>query len=68
MATKKYLSLDGLTEYDALIKTEIDTIASNTLESAKQNDITIEDNCKTYTDEVVAQKAQVQIITWGADD
>lgn len=29
MATKKYLSYDGLTEYDALIKTKIDESAEN---------------------------------------
>ena len=35
MATRKYLSLERLTEYDALIKSKIDTSDASTLESAK---------------------------------
>lgn len=42
---KKYLSLEGLAEYDALIKAMIGAI-----------------------NRAVAQKSQVQIITWEADD
>ena len=46
MATKKYLSLDRLTEYDGLIKGEISTGDASTLSSAK-----------SYTDTEVAKKA-----------
>lgn len=42
----KYLSLDGLQIYNALIKEAI----------------------QSYADSVAAQKSQVQIITWEADD
>ena len=43
MATKKYLSLDRLTEYDALIKAEI-----------VEGDDSVLTSAKTYTDEAVA--------------
>lgn len=46
MATKKYLSLDRLTEYDALIKGEIASGDASTLSSAK-----------SYTDSVASGKA-----------
>lgn len=43
MATKKYLSLERLTEYDALIKAKIAEDDSSTLSSANE-----------YTDEAIA--------------
>lgn len=50
MATKKYLSYDGLTEYDALLKLEISKGDNSTLSSAK-----------TYTDEEIATaKSEIQ--------
>ena len=41
MTTKKYLSFDGLAEYDSLIKTEIAKCDSNTLLEAKKDIVTI---------------------------
>jgi hypothetical protein len=53
MEEKKYLSLDGLTHYDGLIKEKID------------NDIT---SARNYTDEEVAKKSAVQICIWEETD
>ena len=52
MAIKKYLSLDRLTEYDALIKTEISTGDDVTLSAAK-----------SYTDEQIAAIPSVDSYT-----
>lgn len=68
MATKKYLSYDGLEQYDDLIKNEITTINASTLSDAKSHSDNNLATAQTYTDNAVAQKSQVQIITWGADD
>lgn len=38
MATKKYLSLEGLAEYDALIKSEIDTSVSGKADASHNHD------------------------------
>ena len=53
MEEKKYLSLDGLTHYDNLIKEKID------------NDII---SAKNYTNEEVAKKSAVQICIWEETD
>ena len=66
--TKKYLSLEGLQNYDDLIKEEITSANTTTLSSAKSYSDTNLSTAKSYTDNAVAQKSQVQIITWGADD
>ena len=68
MSTKKYLSLDRLEEYDALIKEKIDNGDSSILTDAKTYTDGLIDENKTYVDNAVAQKSQVQIITWEADD
>lgn len=65
---KKFLSLEKLEEYDALIKEDIVGYASAALTSAKSHSDTNLATSKNYTDTSVAQKSQVQIITWGADD
>lgn len=50
MATKKYLSYDGLAEYDALLKAEI-----------SQGDESAVSSAKTYTDEEIATaKSEIQ--------
>ena len=53
MEEKKYLSLEGLTHYDGLIKEEI----NDNLISAKQ-----------YTDEEVAKKSAIQFCVWEEND
>ena len=61
---KKYLSIDGLTEYDGLIKNEI---ADSLLNAKNYSDANLS-TAQTYIDNAVAQKSLVQIITWGVDD
>lgn len=68
MATKKYVSYDNLVEYNGLLQNEINSGDSETLESAKSYADTKLTESKTYADEIVSEKAQVQIITWEADD
>ena len=70
MATniKKYMSLERLTEYDGLIKGEIHEGDEAVKTYADEADVTTLSTAKTYTDEQVATKAQVQIITWEAND
>lgn len=46
----------------------VDNHEHNSLYDAKGSANTALENAKTYADNAVAQKAQVQIITWGADD
>lgn len=53
MEEKKFLSLDGLTTYDSLIKEKIN------------NDVA---SAKSYTDEEVAKKSAVQICIWEETD
>ena len=53
MEEKKLLSLEGLTQYDGLIKEKIN------------NDIIA---AKSYTDEEVAKKTAVQFYTWEEND
>lgn len=65
---KKYLSLDRLQEYDALLKQEIVDGNDTVLTSAKSHSNDNLATAKTYTDNAVAQKSQVQIITWGEND
>lgn len=64
----KYLSLDGLTEYDALNKEKMTNIGAAAILSAKEYSDNTLATAQAYTDSAVAQRAQVQIITWGADD
>ena len=64
----KYLSLDGLTEYDTLSKEKMMSIGTAALLSAKEYSDTTLTNAQNYTDNAISQKSQVQIITWGADD
>lgn len=68
MAMKKYMSLDRMAEYDALIKEEIADSDATTLASAKTHSNNNLATAKTYTDDAVAQKSQVQIVTWEAND
>ena len=68
MAVKKYLSLDRLQEYDALLKGEIAENDEATLTSAKSHSDANLATAQTYTDNAVAQKSQVQIITWEEND
>ncbi len=113
MSTKKYMSLDKMQKYDALIKEEIDerinankTIVDSALSSTSANpvqnkvldaefeaiskamnvydaaldekaniththEISDVNNLQSLLDEIndiIAQKSQVQIITWEADD
>lgn len=65
---KKYLSLDRLQEYDALLKGEIAENDEATLASAKSHSDTNLATAQTYTDNAVAQKSQVQIVTWEEND
>lgn len=65
---KKYLSLDGLEIYDDLIKVEITNSNASTLLDAKSHSDANLATAQEYADNAVAQKSQVQIITWGADD
>ena len=57
MAKNKFLSLSKLIEYTDLFTQSMDN-----------KDASVLQNAKTYTDTSVAQKSQVQIITWEADD
>ena len=68
MAIKKYLTLERLTEYDALIKAEIVEGDEEILSSAKTHSDNNFAAAQLYTDNAVAQKSQVQIIKWGDDD
>lgn len=68
MATKKYLSLERLQEYDDLIKAEIADSDATTLSSAKSHSNANLETAKTYTDTAVSQKTAVQIVKWGAND
>lgn len=64
-------------EHDDLYYTEfeieekiavINTSISNATKEAKSHSDTNFNMAKSYTDDLVSQKTQVQIITWGADD
>ena len=76
METKKFLSLDRLTEYDALIKTEIASGDANTLSEAKKDivsvdgggTLTLEDifGEPPYTIEVTDELEELQNITVAA--
>lgn len=68
MSEKKYVSLNRLQEYDILIKGKIISGDESTLSNAKSHADNNLATAKTYTDNAVAQKTQVQIITWEADD
>ena len=79
MATKKYVSLSKLSTFlDNLktifaTKTEVDGKADTSHNHDASYDIkgsanTALENANTYTDNAVAQKTQVQIVTWEADD
>ena len=65
---KKYLSLERLEEYDALIKAKIDSGDESILTDAKTHSNENLATAQTYTDNAVAQKSQVQIITWEEND
>ena len=76
---KNYASLDTLRTFlDNLknlfaTKTEVNSKADSNHNHDSSYDIkgsadTALESSKTYTDNAVAQKSQVQIITWGADD
>ena len=68
METKKYMSLERLQEYDALLKQKMEADNSSTLETAKSHADTNLATSKTYTDEAVAQKSQVQFVIWEEND
>lgn len=79
MSTKKYASLNTLQTFlDNLktlfaTKTEVNAKADSahnhdSLYDTKGSANTALQTAQTYTDNAVAQKSQVQIITWGADD
>lgn len=79
MSEKKYASLNTLQTFlDNLknlfaTKKEVDTKADSThnhdsLYDTKGSADTALQTAQSYTDNAVAQKSQVQIITWGADD
>ena len=68
MATRKYLSLTRLEEYDELIKAKISSDDSAVLESAKDYTDDAIEASKTYVDNAMSQKSQVQFVVWGADD
>ena len=76
---KKYASLNTLTAFlDNLknlfaTKTEVDAKADSAHNHDSSYDIkgsanTALENAQVYTDNAIAQKTQVQIITWGVDD
>lgn len=76
---KNYASLDTLRTFlDNLknlfaTKTEVDSKADSDHNHDSSYDTkgsadTALETSKTYTDNAVSQKSQVQIITWGADD
>ena len=68
MAVKKYMSLERMEEYNDLIQAFINSGDSSTLSSSKSYSDTNLETAQTYTDNAVAQKSQVQIITWGDED
>lgn len=79
MSTKKYVSLSKLSTFlDNLktlfaTKTEVNAKADSThnhdtLYDTKGSANTMLQTAQTYTDNAIAQKSQVQIITWGTDD
>ena len=55
MAIKKYLSLDGLSEYDALIKEEISSAVSNKANSSHTHSIANVTNLQTTLDNINAE-------------
>ena len=81
--SKKYASLttlqtflDNLKNFFAA-KSDVDTALASKSDLTHNHDSKYDakgsanvalDTSKTYTDNVVSQKTQVQIITWGADD
>ena len=74
MATKKYVSLDKLsTSLDNLkntfaTKTEINANLTAAQSYADNKDSLVLESSQTYTDNAVAEKSQVQIITLEAND
>lgn len=68
MAEIKYMGYESLKVYDALIKDEIVNKDAVVLSSAKSHSDENLITAKTYTDNSVAQKSQIQIVTWEVDD
>ena len=76
---KKYLDDVGLEVYDTLMKNHVDTKLAeakgysdtnltSAMNYADAGDESVITTAQSYTDSAVAQKSQVQIITWEADD
>lgn len=62
---------DAINSIQAQIDTKIDSVNDSIYEArqdAESGDASTLELSKQYTDNAVAQRAQVQIITWGADD
>lgn len=71
MAKKQYLDLTGLNTLVNEIKALLAGKASSSHKHAVSDVNGLQDSlnsAKTYTDQAVAQKSSVQIITWGVDD
>lgn len=72
--TKKYVSISKLSTFLENLKNlfatkeEVSTHNHDSLYDTKGSANTALQSAQTYTDEAIAQKSQVQIITWGADD
>lgn len=59
--------LDNIKNFFAT-KAEVDTILPSANSYSDERDTSTLEASQLYTDNAVSQKAQVQIITWGADD
>lgn len=63
-----YYTKSEIDENIATINNTISESIAETKSYADTNNSTTLETAKTYTDNAVAQKSQVQIITWGVDD
>lgn len=68
MSTKTYVSLARLQQYDSLLKQKMKDDHASTLADAKSHADNNLVAAKTYTDEAVAQKSQVQFVVWDEND
>lgn len=71
---KKYISIEKLSTFLNNLKdlfatkADVETILPSAKSYSDAGNTTTLEGAKSYADTVVAQKSQVQIITWGADD
>jgi hypothetical protein len=68
MDTTKFMTLEKLKRYDAALKAKMAADDAQVLADAKSHSDANLATAKTYTDEAVAQKSQVQFIVWEEND